>query len=180
VPVVWDGRPAGLPAGWDDALHHAAVDHEAGRTPNTLCALAAMVRREYAGKGLGAAAIRAMKAAAAQCGFSALIAPVRPTLKSRYPLTPIERYMGWRRADGSAFDPWIRTHERIGGTVVKPAPASMVIEGNVAAWESWTGLALPETGDYVIPDALSPITVDRERDRALYVEPNVWMIHCIR
>jgi hypothetical protein len=85
--------------------------------------------------------------------------------------------MSWRRADGSAFDPWIRTHERIGGVLVKPAPQSMVIEGSVAEWESWTGMALPGTGDYVIPDALAPLTIDRERDRGRYVEPNVWMAH---
>ena len=180
APLIWDGAPDGLPAGWDDALRQAAADHEAGRTPNTLCALGAMVRPEQGGKGLGAAAINCMKAAAAECGFNALIAPVRPTLKSRYPLTPIERYVDWRRADGSAFDPWIRTHERIGGAIIKAAPESMVIEGTVAEWESWTGIALPETGTYVIPDALAPITVNRERDRGRYVEPNVWMTHSIQ
>jgi hypothetical protein len=38
-------------------------------------------------------------------GLEALIAPVRPSWKERYPLVPIERYAGWRRADGLLFDP---------------------------------------------------------------------------
>ena len=48
-------------------------------------------------------------------GLDALIAPVRPTWKERYPLTPIERYVLWRREDGLPYDPWLRTHERVGG-----------------------------------------------------------------
>ena len=61
-----------------------------------------------------------MRAAAAAGGLDCLIAPVRPTLKDRYPLTPIESYARWRRDDGSAFDPWIRVHERFGGRYVEP------------------------------------------------------------
>jgi hypothetical protein len=34
-----------------------------------------------------------------------LIAPVRPTLKHHYPLTPIESYIAWRRPDGTLLDP---------------------------------------------------------------------------
>jgi hypothetical protein len=37
-----------------------------------------------------------------------LIAPVRPSWKERYPLTPIERYITWRREDGQLLDPWMR------------------------------------------------------------------------
>lgn len=44
-------------------------------------------------------------------GLASVIAPVRPTWKERCPLIPIERYVEWRRDDGSHFDPWIRTHE---------------------------------------------------------------------
>jgi hypothetical protein len=29
----------------------------------------------------------------------------------------------------------------------------------------------------VVPDALVPVEIDRERDEGLYVEPNVWMVH---
>ena len=66
--------------------------------------------------------IEAARQAAAAAGLASVIAPVRPTLKERYPLIPIERYVEWRRDDGSHFDPWIRVHERVGGEIVQAAP----------------------------------------------------------
>ena len=51
--------------------------------------------------------------------------------------------MGWRREDGSHFDPWIRVHERVGGEIVAAAPESMLIEAPVADWEEWTEFRLP-------------------------------------
>jgi hypothetical protein len=38
-------------------------------------------------------------------------------------------------------------------------------------------MAFPETGPYVIPEALVPVEIDRERDLGRYVEPNVWVRH---
>ena len=50
-----------------------------------------------AGVDLSRAVLAGMKSLAARAGFSDLIAPVRPTLKARYPLTPMERYVRWNR-----------------------------------------------------------------------------------
>lgn len=55
----------------------------------------------------------------------------------------------------------------------------MAIPGTVAAWEEWAALRFPESGAYVVPGALEPVTIDREQDRGLYIEPNVWMCHAI-
>jgi hypothetical protein len=104
-----------------------------------------------------------------------VIAPVRPTWKERYPLIPIERYMLWRREDGSHLDPWLRVHERAGGEIVAPAPESMVMEAPVADWEDWTGMRFPEDGTYVFPGALAPLEVRNGIGR--HVEPNVWVRH---
>jgi hypothetical protein len=38
-------------------------------------------------------------------------------------------------------------------------------------------LTFPETGMCVVPGALVPVDIDRERDLGTYVEPNVWMRH---
>jgi hypothetical protein len=38
-------------------------------------------------------------------------------------------------------------------------------------------MAFPESGDYIVPGALVPVQIDRERDLGHYVEPNVWMRH---
>jgi hypothetical protein len=123
------------------------------------------------------AVLRAMADAARAHGLQRFIAPVRPSLKARYPLTPIDRYIAWRTADGRAFDPWIRSHEALGARILVPAYESMRIPGTVAEWEEWTGMAFPESGSYVVPEALAPVQIDREGDEGVYVEPNVWMEH---
>ncbi len=73
-----------------------------------------------------------MREIAGRHGLTDLIAPVRPNWKERYPLTPIEQYAAWRRFDGFLFDPWMRVHERVGATVLKPEPRSLRITGTVA------------------------------------------------
>jgi hypothetical protein len=49
--------------------------------------------------------------------------------------------------------------------------------GTVEEWEKWTGLALPSSGTYVIPDGLTVLEVDREADQGIYREPNIWLRH---
>jgi hypothetical protein len=45
-----------------------------------------------------------------------------------------------------AIDPWIRTHQRLGATILCPAHGAMTITGTVAEWEEWTDMAFPESG----------------------------------
>ena len=177
IPVVWEGTAEALPEGWDAAFEGGVRDHEAGREPTAVSALSATVAPEHQGKGLSVAVLRAMRALARERGLGALIAPVRPSLKSLYPLTPIERYARWTGEDGLPFDPWLRVYRRLGAEVLRLAPRSMEISGTVADWEGWAGMRFPESGQYVVPGALEPIEVDRERDVGLYVEPSVWMRH---
>jgi GNAT superfamily N-acetyltransferase len=174
VPVPWDGSLEDLPPGWDDAFVRA---FESERDADVLCALAISVLPERQGERLSGRMLSAMREAAAAHGLRELIAPVRPTRKERYPLIEIERYVEWRRADGSHFDPWIRLHERVGGEVFAAAPESMVIEAPAAEWEEWTGLDLPEDGEYIVPGMLAPLLVRGGVGR--HVEPNVWMRHAV-
>lgn len=172
VPTPWDGSDEDLPAGWDEAFLRA---FEGGREAAVLCALAIAVRSDRQAQGLARRMLEEMRAAAARAGLRELIAPVRPTRKSRYPLIPIERYMTWRRGDGTHFDPWIRVHERIGGEIIAPSPESMTIEAPVADWEDWLGMRFPDDGDYVVPEMLAPLYVRDGMGR--HVEPNVWLRH---
>jgi GNAT superfamily N-acetyltransferase len=172
VPMPWDGTGVDLPSGWDEGFARA---FETDRPPTALCALAISVRPDRQGEQLSSRMIGAMRSAGRDRGLSALLAPVRPTLKQRYPLIPIERYVTWRRADGAHFDPWIRIHERVGGTILASAPRSMVIEAPVSDWEEWTGMRFPEDGSYVVPEMLATLEV---RDGVgVHVEPNVWLRH---
>jgi GNAT superfamily N-acetyltransferase len=177
IPVRWDGTLADLPAGLDDVLERGVGEAEAGSAPTTLSALAAIVAPSHQRQGLSATILRAMRSTAAAYGLKALIAPVRPTLKHRYPLAPIERYARWTRPDGSPFDPWLRVHWRLGAELLRTAPQSMVVTGTVEDWETWTGLSFPESGPYVVPGALQPVMIDLERDCGRYEDPNVWMRH---
>jgi hypothetical protein len=138
-----------------------------------------MVPRALQARGASRVTLEAMIAIARRHGLEALIAPVRPSWKERYPLTPIERYAGWRRDDGLLFDPWLRVHERLGAETLKPERRSLRITGAVADWEAWTGLALPESGEYVFPGGLATVAIDREADVGRYWEPNVWMRHSV-
>jgi GNAT superfamily N-acetyltransferase len=171
IPVRWDGTLDDLPAGIDGAIARGFDEGQA----NVLCALVIMVARDVQSRGISAAALAAMREIAERHGLDALIAPVRPNWKERYPLVPIERYAEWRRPDGLLFDPWLRVHERAGATIVKPEPRSLRITGSASEWETWVGMPFPEDGDYWFPHGLSTLRVDDGVGR--YWEPNIWMRH---
>jgi hypothetical protein len=38
-------------------------------------------------------------------------------------------------------------------------------------------MVFPVTRAYVVPDALNLVWIDRERDRGVYVEQNLWVQH---
>jgi len=176
VPAAWDSRAETLPNDGIDAVVEGRFADDPP-TPNVLCALQILIAPEYRGQALSSRMIQRMAEIGREHGLDTLIAPVRPNLKHNYPLTPMERYIEWRRADGSLLDPWLRTHERLGAEIAKVAPESSRVPGTVAQWEEWAGMAFPESGSYVVPGALVPVEIDRERDEGLYVEPNVWMVH---
>ncbi len=176
-PMSWDGRDDALPDGIDSAIEQIFESAPAGPGVNTLCALAAAVPREGRARGLAEQLLNAMRMIAERHGLTYLVAPVRPSWKERYPLTSIETYIQWRREDGHLLDPWMRVHERLGARVSRPLPTSMRITGSVSDWEGWTGLAFPESGDYVFPGGLALVHIDRFLDRGSYWEPNVWMVH---
>lgn len=177
IPCAWDGTVAGLPAGIDGLVEDAFRLRAAGGAPTALSALAIEIPPAHQRQRLSEPMLGAMRDIAARHGLADLIAPLRPTWKERYPLTPIERYAAWTRADGLPFDPWIRLHVRLGGESLGPEARSLRITGTVAEWESWTEMVFPETGQYVVPEALNLVDIDRERDRGVYVEENLWVRH---
>ncbi len=175
VPFRWDGTWDDLPDGVEGVFDR--VFEEEGGEPTTLSAVVAVLDPSIRGRGLSSLVIDGMRAAAVRAGLDALVAPVRPTLKARYPLAPMERYLAWRRQDGELFDPWLRVHERLGAEILGVCPGSLVVTGTVAEWEEWAGMTFPDSGVYVVEDALVPVEIDRDADVGRYVEPNVWMRH---
>lgn len=179
APLAWDGVDAHLPDGWDRQFEQTARDLEGGAAVNTLGALQIVVDPARRGTGLAGFMVEAMRANARAHGFRTLIACVRPTEKDRYVLTPIERYAFWTRPDGEPFDAWVRLHVRLGARIVRGSPRAMTIRGSVGDWERWTGMAFPDTGDYVLPVAAAPVHIDREADEGVYHDPNIWVVHDI-
>ncbi len=146
IPSAWDGTIEGLPAGIDAAIAGGVRLPGTGERPTALCALAIEIRPSRQGAGLSSRMVQAMAALGAAHGLGHLIAPVRPSWKERYPLTPIERYARWRRPDGLPFDPWMRVHARLGGEVLRPEPRSLQITGTVVSGSPGRDLRFPRAG----------------------------------
>jgi hypothetical protein len=175
VPLVWNGSAEDLPTSIADILRRATADHDAGRTPTALCALAVMIDMRFRGKNMSPVAVRAMVDLGRAHALRALIAPVRPATKTAYPLAPMDRYARWTNDDGLPFDPWVRVHARLGADILGVLPRALVIVGTVENWERWTDMRFPDSGPYVVPGALQPVVIDQRADEGRYEDPNVWM-----
>jgi hypothetical protein len=95
-----------------------------GDSPSALCALAAEIPPRHRDRRLSRVLLQGMAGLAREAGLAHLIAPLRPNLKERYPMIPIERYAAWTRADGSPFDPWLRVHTQLGARIGTVSTAS--------------------------------------------------------
>ena len=175
ISLPWDGTQEDLPAGWDEGFVRGMTSE---RPHTALMAIAISVAPAQQGQRLSSRMIRTFTDNARTARLAeGVLAPVRPTWKERYQLISIEEYMGWRHEDGSHFDPWIRVHEVVGGTILAAAPRSMVIRAPAGDWEEWTGMAFPGDGEYVFPGGLATLLV--EDGVATHVEPNVWVHHTL-
>jgi GNAT superfamily N-acetyltransferase len=175
IPVRWDGRVDELPdRGWD-AILELGVAERGGSTAVSL--LEARVVGSRQRRGLSSALLSAARSNVQRTGLSDLFGPVRPTAKSLEPASSIHEYAFRVREDGLPVDPWLRTHVRLGGIIIKVCPVAMVVPGTLEQWRAWTGLPFTKSGPTEVPGALTPVHVAVEQDHAVYVEPNVWVHH---
>jgi hypothetical protein len=94
ITLAFDGTWADLPTeGLDWAVEKGFADRAAGRTPNLMSALYIEIAETHRGQHLSAQMLAAMREIARSQGFQTLIAPVRPSLKSRYLLIDIQTYL---------------------------------------------------------------------------------------
>lgn len=178
IPFHWHKSLECLPEeGWDWVLKKGFIDKADSIKPNSLAGLQVVIAEKYRGKGISSLIVSEMKSIAQNHGLKYVIIPVRPTLKNMYPLIPIDKYISWVRPDGLPFDPWIRTHVRLGGKIIKACHKSMYIPGTIQEWESWAGMSFPDSGDYIVKGALVPIKIDYSKGIGEYIEPNVWIAH---
>ncbi len=178
IPLHWAGDVRQLPdTGWDWALQSGMTQPDKNDTRNVQCALSIAILPEYRGNGLSQHMIEGMKEIGRTQGLERLIAPVRPNLKKLYPLIPMQNYVQWTNEEGLPFDAWLRAHMRSGAKLVKVCPRSMTVSGVVSDWEQWAGMRFPESGLYPIAGALMPLKIVLDKNKGIYVEPNVWVVY---
>ncbi|MGB6369668.1 MAG: hypothetical protein WBF68_01360 [Atribacterota bacterium] len=173
APIYWNSSIGNLPSGFDEAIETII---EEDKKPNTLCGLAVVLSKKYLGKGISSKIINNLKKLSKSYGYSNLILPVRPTLKSQYSTISMDDYINWKK-NNLPFDPWLRVHIKIGGEILKVANPSMIVRGTVSDWQRWTGMHFGESNKYVIQGALIPVNIDLENDLGEYIEPNIWVLH---
>lgn len=163
--------------GWDWIVETA--HEQGGRKANTLAALSISVPEQHRHRGLARDMITSMRGLAAMTRVESIIAPVRPSAKSRYPMVPMDDYISWSDPRGRIFDPWLRSHVAVGGRIEGVCDRSMVVEKPLEFWRSWTDADLDGPGPVTIEGALVPLQVDHQCGIGRYVEPNVWVRHFV-
>ena len=179
IPLTWNESEDDLPENLGAIIERAVYNKTHGIVCNALSALAAMVRPEHRGQGLSRKIIEAMIGLGSEHECRHLLAPLRPPMKSLYPLTPFEHFIKWKRDDGRPFDPWIGVHTGMGAKMLKIMEVSLQIKASVAEWEEWTQMKFPESGRYIVKGAFQPVEINKEENRGFYEEPNIWVCHDI-
>jgi GNAT superfamily N-acetyltransferase len=163
--------------GWDWAVKKSLEDFRENRPPNTICGLSVTVVPQMQKCGLGKQIVAYYIEVARRSG-QRLIFPARPILKHLYPMQDMTEYCERRLISSNRrFDPWLRTHEALGGDIMHVCKKSVVISDTVKMWEQWAKREFFESGAYVIPGALVPVFIDVSADIGTYVEPNVWIAY---
>lgn len=164
-----------LPDDLLDLFLEGIKQHQKEEDPNSIIVFSITVDNRYQGKGISSKMIKEIKNICKQDMFKNMLLPVRPTLKHKYPLTDMDSYQQWKNEENSLFDPWIRTHVKNGGKILRIAKGAQKFTGTVEDWQEWTGMIFPETGRYIIDGALSPLEIDISKDIGNLVEDNIWI-----
>lgn len=177
-PFDWDGNPETLPErGWQEVIVNGIARKREGWNPRAryACALGVTIAPEADGLHLGPKLLAAIKEAALTAGYEALAAPVRPTFRWRALHLSVDEYAQLRLPDGRHFDPWIRAHERLGGTIIATCAESAIFHGSRDEWEQWVGFKLPENGQVLVEGGNGYLEL--EDGEGWLVEDSVWLLH---
>lgn len=177
-----------------EAEIYAGHENLVGKQPNAICALAVAIDPAHRKRGIADALLQNYKDLTRACSYEALVVPVRPTRKTEFLDVKMEDYVSWVKWGGAGvdepFDPWVRTHVRLGGWIIKVCHQSMRVEADTDTWERWTGVRFTSEGalchkdengrtyhEISVPGALTYVRYFPELNRGFYTEPNVWIRH---
>ncbi len=179
IPLAYGGEWSALPdEGLDWVLEKGFQDLASRVEPNIASALYIEIAEPYRGMHLSGKMLAIMRRLVREQGADNLIAPVRPSLKDRFPLIDMNTYLAWKTDGNLPFDPWLRVHVRAGGKVLHPCHRAMTVMGTNQEWATWTGMDFPGDGEYVIPYGLVPLEI--QNSMGSYVEPGIWVLHKLK
>jgi hypothetical protein len=176
MPMNLDFSDENLPEeAFNWGLEKGIKDFEDGKEIDAAMGVQIIIPKEYQGKGISSTAVVEIKSMCVKMGIRKLIIPIRPTLKSKYPINDMDNYINWKNENGLPFDPWLRVHVKQKGKIIGTCINALEIKGTVEQWEKWTNMKFPTSGMYVVEGALCPININRENNLGTYNEPNVWV-----
>jgi len=79
----------------------------------------------------------------------------------------LERYLSWRRPDGTHLDPWLRTHERLRALSSRWPRNRMRSQAPWRSGRNGRRWRSSDSGAHVVPGALVPFEIDHDRDEGL-------------
>lgn len=170
----WDGDSSTLPAGGWTALVMRARDGFESQ-PDWAFAVGASILPGQQSRGLAGRMLGELRDLALSLGYKGLVAPVRPTGRSRMPHLDIHEYRDVRLPDGRHIDPWVRVHEGVGGRIIGCCEDSAVFGGTRAQWEEWSGMRLPDDGDILVDGAQG--WLELISGYGVLREDSLWLLH---
>jgi hypothetical protein len=159
LPFSWDGTTKGLPQSAVELVRRALDDRRRGAHPTALGVLQIVVNPSGHASEVARRMQGVLTAFATAIQVTDLLVAVRPA-------DAPNRSLDARREHLKSV---------AGGTPLGLIDAWRTVSADLDEWLSWTGVAAPASGEYLVPGALTPIEVDTSEEIGVYVEPRVWM-----
>ena len=175
IPFKFSKDLSRLPdRGWDWMFTKGMTDYIENLKANYLGGLQVIVRKKFQGKGYSKVVLNHAKNFILKSSYENLVISIRPIRKHNFPTMPMSEYLNIKE-EHKVYDPWIRTHINGGAEVIKVCEKSMIMTGNIKFWETMLDMKISNSGQYILSGALSMITIDVEKNKGEYIEPNIWV-----
>lgn len=175
VPFHFNKSEAELPEdGWDWMLSNGIEVFQNKQLPNFLGGLQVIVRSKYQNLGYSKIILKHAKQFLKTSALTKLLIPIRPTKKHEFPKMSMFDYLDLKQQN-EVYDPWIRTNLKSGAQIIKICEKSMTIKGDVEFWENLFNKRIETSGNYLLQGALSPISINVDKNFGQYIEPNIWI-----
>lgn len=204
VRVNWDGNTENLTTWDDVAGTESSYSESHIANGNTIALLSMSIREDKKGEKLATRVIRELRSRFSGSDVEHIIGDFRPSgfgaYKSETGKLNFGEYVSELRDDGLPVDPWLRALTRLGVNISKIDKKAMVVEASMQEFTEYQQTYEPEkwwqVQDHNDVEELiewhNPMEqlenvdevwecgetgswyIDRENDRAVYIESNIW------